>query len=727
MDPRGKVHIPIGIANSVDTLKTFVEPEGCFSPGVGSYGVYFWVYDCSAGQLIAPTMPGVSCRYGLSAEGYLIPWSTWPAAKLSVRTEICHVEVPAPKGPGHVVAARAHLTNTGKTDIKVLFYAALRGLGPAGGPVKSLSASEAGDALLVDGRTAMAAAGHCWTAGVASDDTVALVAAKGKLPSDTSAKSDTGDCSGALRASLTVAAGKTVVLGFICPVLPGRRAAGHEWDGKSGWAQLDLAGPNPQTGGVLQPDGGLDYYRKLDVDKLFDQARTYWRNLVGKTAIKLPDPRWAQALAAITGHAAITMNNGAPDVAVVNYNVFNRDGVYIANILQKAGRLDLSAAAIDYFLSRPFNGRTKVEADNPGQVLWAMGEHWRFSRDRKWLDRVYPSAAKIAAMIRYYRTTPPPHYVKAGSLEFDKTLPPDKPDDKPADKRQILRPGSCDGNHPEYTEAFDIAGLRSAAALAGAMGKTDDAKTWSALASDLFAKYEKKFAGALSKGYGSYSVLWPCGLYPSRSDKARQAFGRIGAQKPTGWRYFPLAKAHQGLLAGNRSAGWQTVDTHLDHAQMRNWYAFDEGGGSGQGGWCRLRTTWPHGVAMPHGWAIAELHLLMRDCLLVEEDGALVILAGVNPAWFADAVGMSVANAPTHFGACSFTYKRAASGATLELTGPAAPPKGFVLSLPPELGAKASAGNESLKISDDGRCTIPAKIKRIALTFPKPPTPRTSE
>ena len=30
LDSRGKVHIPIGIANSLDTLKTFVEAEGIF-------------------------------------------------------------------------------------------------------------------------------------------------------------------------------------------------------------------------------------------------------------------------------------------------------------------------------------------------------------------------------------------------------------------------------------------------------------------------------------------------------------------------------------------------------------------------------------------------------------------------------------------------------------------------------------------------------------------------
>ncbi|MDP6596783.1 MAG: hypothetical protein QGI86_13045 [Candidatus Poribacteria bacterium] len=128
---------------------------------------------------------------------------------------------------------------------------------------------------------------------------------------------------------------------------------------------------------------------------------------------------------AILGHAAMAMNEGAPDVAVINYNVFNRDGVYTTSILQKSGLHKLAAAAIDYFLTHPFNGRTEVEADNPGQVAWIMGEHWLFSRDRSWLERVYPKARKLAELIRYYRTAKGPHYVKATSLDFGDNLPPD--------------------------------------------------------------------------------------------------------------------------------------------------------------------------------------------------------------------------------------------------------------------------------------------------------------
>ena len=63
-----------------------------------------------------------------------------------------------------------------------------------------------------------------------------------------------------------------------------------------------------------------------------------------------------------------------PDVAVVNYNVFNRDGVYVANIFQKSGNIDLAVEAIEYFTQYPFNGRSYPEADNPVQILWAMAQ-----------------------------------------------------------------------------------------------------------------------------------------------------------------------------------------------------------------------------------------------------------------------------------------------------------------------------------------------------------------
>jgi formylglycine-generating enzyme required for sulfatase activity len=344
-----------------------------------------------------------------------------------------------------------------------------------------------------------------------------------------------------------------------------------------------------------------------------------------------------------------------------------------------------------------------------------MGQQWQLSRDRRWLEGAYPGAAKIAAMIRYYRTTPPPHYVKATSLEFGDALPPDAPSDKSAQKRQILQPGACDGFNPNYTEAFDVAGTRAAAIMARALGKTEEAQAWEQLAASLMEKYDQRFGTNLPAGYGSYSVLWPCRLYSLQEGKGFEQFEGFGVQNLSEWRYFALATAHQGLLCGNREAGYGTLEKHLAHEQMKGWYAFDEGGGSGQGGWKYYRTKWNPSVAMPHGWAIAELWLLLRDCLAFEDGERLVLLGGVPPDWFQQ--NMAIEHLPTQFGDCSVQYVPATGGATLRFSGSARPPGGFVLRLPASLAASLSADGKPARQSGRGDWVIPAETQRVSLKF----------
>jgi len=709
LNPRGKVHIPIGIANTLDTLKTFVEAEGSFSPGVGSYGIYFWLFDKNTGGLIAPTIDSVKCEHGLAEGKYLIPFSKWSSGDVTAKTEVCEVKRKSPKGDVFIVGCRVTLNNTGKDKRDVAFYVALRALGPAGFDVKKLTVSKEGDALLVDDHPAIVATKKPSRAGVLASDIIGEFALQGRMPKDISAISKDGNCSGALQFELTLAAGATKTLNFICPVLPGRRAAGHKWDGVSEWAQFDLAELNPSIGGVLQPDAGLQYYRQLDVTEMFEDARNYWKQLVERVRLNLPDKRWEEAFAAIIGHAAMEMNEGAPDVAVVNYNVFNRDGVYVANIFQKSGNIDLAAAAIDYFTKHPFNGRSYPEADNPGQILWAMGQQWQFTRDKTWLKKIYLAARKIAEMIQYYRTTSGPHWVQMDNLEFGSKLP--------KEKRRELKPGRCDGHHPEYTEAFDIAGLRSAAILADTLGLSSEAARWKKLAAHLLDVYDRKFGGNLGKGYGSFSVLWPCRLYPIGSDKAYKQFKGYGKQNPSGWRYFQLARAHQGLLAGNREAGYVTLQLHLNHEQMQGWYAFDEGGRSGSGGWGHVRTTWNGSVAMPHGWAIAEVWLLMRDCLVFEADQRLVLLGGVPSDWFIYENGIKIENMPTYFGKLNMHWKPTKAGAILRLDGDARPPNGFVLCLPVSLKPIIKVGGQTISTISNGGFVLPPGTKKAHVSF----------
>jgi hypothetical protein len=237
------------------------------------------------------------------------------------------------------------------------------------------------------------------------------------------------------------------------------------------------------------------------------------------------------------------------------------------------------------------------------------------------------------------------------------------------------------------------------------------------LARKLFVMYDKRFGEKLSAKYGKYSVLWPCRLYKYDSGKAFEQFRDTGSQDPSGWRYFPLATAHQGLLAGSRSAGYKTIEKHLDHEQMRRWYVFDEGGKSGSGGWGRVRTTWDPSVAMPHGWAIAELFLLLRDSMVFENEGKLVLLSGIDPAWYTDPAGMEIQNMPTHYGLFDMQYKAHDNGATVSFSGRAEPPNGFELCLPDGVSAEARIDEEVIATSRAGRLQLPLIAGQIEVIF----------
>jgi hypothetical protein len=116
---------------------------------------------------------------------------------------------------------------------------------------------------------------------------------------------------------------------------------------------------------------------------------------------------------------------------------------------------------------------------------------------------------------------------------------------------------------------------------------------------------------------------------------------------------------------------------------------------------------------MPHGWAVAEMWLLLRDCLVYEDGDRLHLLPGVPDAWFTNEQGMDVRNLPTYFGKCSFEYAPGRNGATLALSGDASPPEGFVLRVPTSLKAKAIADGAEIPRSDNGDWTLPPGTERV--------------
>jgi len=124
----------------------------------------------------------------------------------------------------------------------------------------------------------------------------------------------------------------------------------------------------------------------------------------------------------------------------------------------------------------------------------------------------------------------------------------------------------------------------------------------------------------------------------------------------------------------------------------------------------------PIGIAMPHGRAIAEVHLLLRDCLAYEDDQQLVLFAGVPASWFTDRTGMTIRNLPTQFGKLDVSWKTAGRTATLRLNGDAAPPEGFLLPLPGALKSKVSVGEREIDVTESG-FVLPAGTKQVEIQF----------
>ncbi len=83
----------------------------------------------------------------------------------------------------------------------------------------------------------------------------------------------------------------------------------------------------------------------------------------------------------------------------------------------------------------------------------------------------------------------------------------------------------------------------------------------------------------------------------------------------------------------------------------------DEGGSSAPGGWRNCITEWHNNVAMPHGWAVAELVHLIRDSLVFEDTDNVAVFCGIPESWYTSENPIMVVDLPTHFGNFSASYQ----------------------------------------------------------------------
>lgn len=487
---------------------------------------------------------------------------------------------------------------------------------------------------------------------------------------------------------LTNPAGKDTVLWFHClyslPLLDGR--------GIELYKSVNLPRYHPVQGA----------YKPLSArqaEELRQLSSRFWSDIQNRYYILLPDKEWSTGFWGATGHLIQSVQrDGRIPVTPINYGVFVRNAAYMIHALLVAGQNEYARQAIDYLLKHPWEGRPYPEGDTPGHLLWIVHKYWLFTRDETWLKQKLPAIRNLAQGILTMRSDGM-RPIEVDLLGQKRTIPASprvaqqlqQKAGKPSPFR--LNYGTMDQGGLLYVNLVNLTGLWAAADMLREVAP-EEADNLRYIHDD----YLREFTGLLEAlgydfGYdqrGYCFAMWPAQIHRF-VPKAKNYFAKtmFTSQTPTfTWKYLDMDYAHNFLLAGHRSAGCGVVRRYLNLYTFKTWRLLDEGGPSAEGYWAKLSNgKWAREIAIPHGWSLASLILLMRDALVYEDDGALVLLSGIPPEWFG--AGKKLAySLPTEYGIVRVYMECKEMNIVLVVDIAKTPPKGIYLALPETLGER---------------------------------------
>lgn len=443
----------------------------------------------------------------------------------------------------------------------------------------------------------------------------------------------------------------------------------------------------------------LSQFSVEDVQQLQQQAKQFWLSLRKGYHLSLPDSEWGGGFWGATQHLIQSVQqDGRIPVTPINYGVFVRDAAYMVYALLVTGQYEYARQAIEYLLQHPWEGRPYPEGDTPGHLLWIMHKYWLFSRDTAWLKQKVPAIRNIAQAILDMRSDGMQD-VEVNLLGQKRIIPANPRAARQSQKGSgrsrpfHLNYGTMDQGGILYVNLVSLLGLESARDMLRVVA-SEEADTLR----PVLQEYLREFSSFLKTlgydlGYdqrGYCFATWPARIHHLLPE-VRKYFSRkgfSGATPVSPWKYLDMDYAHNFLVVGERTAGYEVIQRYLDVYTFKTWRLLDEGGPSSRGYWSELSNwRWNPEVAIPHGWSLASLVLLMRDALVYEDDDALILLAGVPPDWFAPGKWLSY-SLPTEYGLMTVQMKCEARSILLHVEISQTPAKGIYLALADSSGER---------------------------------------
>ncbi len=150
----------------------------------------------------------------------------------------------------------------------------------------------------------------------------------------------------------------------------------------------------------------------LDFEKSLNDCRKYWREQLDTSAkFEIPEKAINESLKAGILHcdiATLGLRDEGPALATVGwYSPIGSESAPIIQYYDSVGWHKLAERSIDFFLERQrpdgFIQNFAGYQLETGPVLWTMGEHFRYTRDIDWAQRVKPKMLKSCEYLLNWR------------------------------------------------------------------------------------------------------------------------------------------------------------------------------------------------------------------------------------------------------------------------------------------------------------------------------------
>ncbi|WP_425476932.1 discoidin domain-containing protein [Thermomonas aquatica] len=486
----------------------------------------------------------------------------------------------------------------------------------------------------------------------------------------------------------------------------------------------------------------------LDASRAEDRQRAVaatWRDKLDRVRIKVPPQvqRVVDTLRTSLAHMLVSRTGPRLQPGTRSYaRAWIRDGAMINEGLLRMGREDVAEDFLRWYAPYQFpsgkvpccvddRGSDPVpENDSQGELIYAIAEQYRYTRDRALLEAMWPHVAGAVKYMDELRLSERTEENRANNPAFYGLMP-----------ASISHEGySAKPMHSYWDDFWALRGYKDAVEIAQWLGKADDAKRFAAsrdqFRADLYASIDIAtkqkgidfIPGAAELGDfdatsttimlapGGEQDALPQGLLHNTFERYWREFvqRRDGTREWKDYTPYELRTVGSFVRLGWRERAHEALAFFFKDRQPPAWNQ-----------WAEVVSRTPRTPFflgdLPHAWVESDYVRSVLDMFAYtrESDDALVVATGIPADWL-QGEGVAIEGLRTPQGALAYTLK--AEGDVLRFDAPAGlrlPKGGLALSLPkPWATGNASSAGRAMPLHD-GELRITTLPARIEIRLPR--------